>query len=82
MFTAVSIVAIVGVYSLMGTFVYHHIQEYRHAKEALNRAKAYCPYNYEVRTVHENRVNEHKEYIIEGLILLGVFTISVIVLGV
>lgn len=82
MFNAVSIVAIVGVYSLMGTFVYHHIQEYRQAKEALNRAKSYCPYNYEVRTVHENRVDTHKEYIIEGLIILGVFTISVIVLGV
>lgn len=82
MFTAVSIVVIVGVYSLMGTFVYHHIQEYRQAKEALNRAKSHCPYNYEVRTVHENRVNEHKEYIIEGSILLSVFTISVIVLGV
>lgn len=82
MFTAVSIVVIVGVYSLLGSFVYHHIQEYRQAKKALNRAKAYCPYNYEVRTVHENRVNTHKEYIIEGSILLGLFTISVIVLGV
>lgn len=82
MFTAVSIVAIIGVYSLTGMFVYHHIQEYRQAKEALNRAKSYCPYNYEVRTVHESRVNEHEECIIEGLILLGVFTISVIVLGV
>lgn len=82
MLTAVSIVAIVGVYSLMGTLVYHHIQEYRQAKEALNRAKAYCPYNYEVRTAHENRVNEHKEYIIKGSVILGLFTISVIVLGV
>lgn len=82
MFTAVSIVAIVGVYGFMGLFVYHHIQEYRQAKEALNRAKAYCPYNYEVRTIHENRVDTHKECIIEGSILLGVFTISIIVLGV
>lgn len=82
MFTAIGIVAIVGVYSLMGTFVYHHIQKYRQAKEALNRAKAYCPYNYEVRTVHESRVNEHKECIIEGSVILGVFTISVIALGV
>lgn len=82
MFDTVCVVFAVSAILLMVVSIYDSIKEYKQAKEALARAKEYCPYNYNVRQIHESRLSLYKTKIFANTIILVLFIISIVIIGV